>query len=657
MNPQQLLGAAAATLIRRTIDGADGQARLLLDRLLPEQVAAITLAVLGDASLALRCRPLIPREIGRHTRLPESILTDERTTFWRNRTDADGRALLLANDDDEQGQSLGDLCPIGSAQLLDDPALWIDAADVTLSQDDRRAWIAALRGLISARSISLNRFAEYVSATRGHLIDDVLPLEEALGRALPRLQIPRDTAFFAGFAQAARGNAAKWRQAYQQAWRKRAPYLSKRHPGDQPIDLAELRANLEKSRPQLADGVFATLCAFVEAPPTWCDAVQRAAELEWERDNVRVLFEGLRKKKEKVGAATVTHFDEKLPNALSGDERAYLERFDGRGSREPDDDDVEFYERHRDHLALSPRLKVSWDRFVFGRAIETDDLRVGLLLAIRDLFDQIGEAPHGRTLTIECLRHNVAQWQDVNKYAARYFSRRYRGLPALFGSNVEWKPASLFDDAVQEVEAKKRGDRVSTAKAANQVKFTVRLSPRGGDEEDAASKQVIWHFDPRAIAVAFASDWEYIAGHPFAAISVTRETVSTKGRLQSLDLRDVQTFMPHGSQQRGSLVAQRDREPVDARVRRGLTSALREAWIDQAGVRPDRRAVGGLRRAISVRHSGRAGPGHRLARRAGSRGDVRRPARRPLRARGERQGARGPVAPGGRARSGERAGG
>jgi S-DNA-T family DNA segregation ATPase FtsK/SpoIIIE len=583
MNAQRLLGAAAALLIRKTIDGADGQARLLLDRLLPEQVEAITLAVLDDPAMLSRCRPLIPREIGRLTGLPASVLTDERTTFWRNRIDPDDRALLLANDDDEQGQSLGDLFPIGSAQLLDDPTLWIDAADVTLTPDDRRAWIAALRGMLSAKSVSLNRFAEYVSATRAHLTEDALPLEMALGRALPRLQIPRDSAFFAGFAQAARGNATKWRLAFHQAWRRRAPYLAKRHPGDQPIDLTELRANLEKSRSQFDDRVYATLSAFVDAPPTWCEAAQRAAELEWERENVRVLFEGLKKKKEKVGATTVTHFEEKLPNALSGEERAYLERFDGRGSREPDDDDVDFYERHRDHLALSPRLKVAWDRFVFGRAIETDDLRAGLLLALRDLFDQIGEAPHGRTLTIECHRHNVAQWQEVNKYAARYFSRRYRGLQALFGANVEWKPASLFDDAAQEPESRKRGDRISTAKAANQVKFTVRLSPRGGDEEDSASKQLIWHFDPRAIGVAFASDWDAVARNPFVAISVTRETVSAKGRLQSLDLRDVQTFMPHGSQQRGSLVTLRDREPIDARVRRSISAALRDAWIDQLG--------------------------------------------------------------------------
>ncbi len=585
MNAEQLLGATAAILIQRKIEGVDGRARLLLDRLLPDQVGAICRAVLADANLSSRCNPQIPREVGRRSGLPESILTDERTTYLRNKVDGDTRALLLSNDDDEQGASLGDLTPIGSEQLLDDPSVWIDAAAVALTPDDRRAWIAALKGLVKSRTLSLNRFAEYVAATK-HALDVVaLPLESALGHALPSLQVPRDTAFFTGFAASARGNAAKWQQAYQQAWRKRGAYLFKRHPGDQPIDVAELRANFAKVTDQIDAKHHATLEAFVAAPPTWCDAVRKLAELEWESDNVRTLFEGLKRKKAKTGEATLNLFDEKLPNALSNEERDYLERFDGRGSRDPDDEDQEFYERHRDHLALDGRLKVAWDRFVFGKAIETDDLRVGLLLAARDLFDQIGEAPHGRTLTVECHRHNVAQWQDVNKYAARYFARRFRGLPALFGRNVEWHPATLFDDAVAEPEsaAKKAGDRTSVSKAANQVKFTVRLAPRGGDDDESASKQVIWHFDPRTIAAAYSADWEYVSKNPFAASGATRETVSAKGRLQSIDLRDAQTFMPHGSQQRGSLMAHREREVIDKRMREGLATSLSQTWISRAG--------------------------------------------------------------------------
>ncbi len=582
MNANTLLGAAAVALIQQKVDEIDGQARLLLDRLLPDQVAAICRAVTGDPSLSSRCRVRIPREIGRLTGLPDELLTDERTTYWRNRVDEMGCALLLANDDDEQGQSLGDLTPIGSAQLLENVTLWVEATATSLDADDRRAWTAALRGMLGIRSVSLQRFAEYVAATRHALVVEGLPLEGALGHALPSLQIPRDRAYFSGFTSAARGNAAKWRQAYQQAWKKRGSYLFKRHPGEQPIDDAELRKNLAAVREAIDPRHHAALEAFVAAPPMWCDAVRAFAELEWEGDNVRALFEGLKKKKLPMGANTLEHFDRRLPNALSDEERSYLDRFDGRGSRDPDDEDEDFYERHRDHLALDPRLKVAWDRFVFGKAIETDDLREGILLAVKALFEQVGEAPHGRTLTIECHRHNAAQWQDVNKYAARYFARRYRGLQALFGHNVEWKPVTLFDDAVSSLADQRRSDRTSASKAANQVKFTVRLCPRGADD-DEASIQVVWHFDPRSIASAYASDWEYVTRHPFTGGLVTCETVSAKGRLQSIDLRDVQTFMPHGSQQRGSLVAHHDHAAIDRQLRQALATALASAWITREG--------------------------------------------------------------------------
>lgn len=579
MNAQAILGAAAALFIQGKTDGVDGQARLLLDRLLPDQVAAICRAVLADSQLARLCCMRIPREIGQRVGLPEAVLTDERTTFWRNRVVDGFRAMVLANDDDEQGQSLGDVTRIGSAQLLAEPEIWVEACRVTLSPEERRAWTAALRGLLSARSVSLNRFADYMAATRDALEVEGMSLESALGHSFPKLQIPRDVAYFAGFAASARGNAAKWRQAYQQAWRKRGSFLFKRHPGDQPIDANELAANFIKVRDQIDGKHHGTVEAFVAAPPTWGEAVQALAELDWERDNVRALFEGLKKKRLPMGAQTLNLFDEKFPTALSEDERSLLERFDARGSRDPDEDDQDFYERHRDHLAIEPRLKVAWDRFVFGKAIETNDLRVGILLAVEQLWEQVGDSPHGRTLTIECHRHNVAQWQEVNKYAARYFSRRYRGLPALLGGGVEWKPETIFDDAIAETGSKKHGDRTSNSKGANQVKFTVRLSPCGGDGDAEQPTQVIWHFDPRSIASAFAADWAYLEKHPFAASGVTRETVSAKGRLQSIDIRDVQTLMPHGSQQRGSLMPHREGDAIDKRVLSGLANALAQGWI------------------------------------------------------------------------------
>ncbi len=89
MNARELLGATAAALIAKNHLTADGRARLLLDRLTDEQVGAVCKAVLAHPELSSACALRIPRELGQRTGLPESALTDERTTWlvvtrWRD---------------------------------------------------------------------------------------------------------------------------------------------------------------------------------------------------------------------------------------------------------------------------------------------------------------------------------------------------------------------------------------------------------------------------------------------------------------------------------------------------------------------------------------------------------------------------------------------
>ncbi len=589
MNEREIIGATAAALIARNHLGADGQTRLLLDRLGDEQVAAICRAVMAHAQLATTCCLRIPREVGRRAGLPEAILTDDRTTYWRNQHVEGYRVMLLANADDEQGQSLGDLTLIGSGQLLSEPGLWVTSAGLDLSDRETSCWTAALQGLIQSRSVSLDRLAGYVVATRSGVKDMGLPVESALGHALPALQAPRDRTIFAGLAAISRGQTAKWKSAFQLVFRKRGPYLNKKHPTEQPISSSELWDNFEKVRDQIDGAHHALFEAFIEAPPGWGDAVRALAGLEWENDNVKALFENLKKKKLKIGAATRDHFEAKLPTDLTDDESAYLNRLDGRSARESEAEDEEFYERHRFHLGIDPRLKASWDRFVYGKAIETDDFRAGLLRAIERLFDQLVDKGGRKTLTIECHRHTAKQWEEVNEKAARYFALRYQGLRSLFGRDVQWVPENLFEVADADTvsvspkgKKAKASGRNSVAKAANQVKFTVKLGVLG-QEDETVSAQVVWCFEPKSIFTAFAKDWQGIRDNPFAASAVTREVVSAKGRLQAVDLRDVQTLMPVGHQSRGSLLARRDREPLDLRFARGLKDAARHDWITPLG--------------------------------------------------------------------------
>jgi len=584
MNPLQLIGATAAALLRQRIEAADGRGRYFLDGLLPEQVAATCRAVAAHSTLSTSVTIRIPVAMGREVGLPDAMLTDLPATHWRHADLPGGGALLLANNDDIQGAGLQNLTRIDTEGLRSESALWVACADAGLLPEEERRWATALKGLLASKNVSLTRFAEYVAATRGAIVEEGLPVNLALGHALPALQLPRDRAYFTGIQEAARFHVNKWRDAYHKLWRHRAPLLLKRQPNDQPIDAADLRELLGRVREHLNASDLPVFEAFVEAPPAWCPAVQEFSQRDWETDNSRLLFEQLRKKRARLGDQTRSLFAQHFPEDLSDDEQQYLNDFDTRGAREGDDEDSDFYERHRYRLALDPRVKTLWDRFVFGKALDTDDLRAGLLEAVRVLYDRLDAAPHGRTLTVECQFHNATQWQGTNKYAARYFAQRYKGLPALFGPRVTWKPTTLFDDAATDLSAqqKKKGraaERTSTAKAANQVKFTVTLQAQGGDE--AEKIQLVWHFNSNAITSAFAADWEHLGRHPFAPATVTCETVSAKGRLQSIALRDVQTFVPAGAQKRGALLPHREATGLETAVHAALAAGLAEAWLSQ----------------------------------------------------------------------------
>lgn len=591
MNERELLGAAAVALIEKNYLGADGsrdeQKRLLLDRLSDAQVGSICRAILAHPDLSSACWLRIPRELGARVGLPEAALTDEPATHWRHHHDPAGRVLILANSDDYQGQSLRDVTAVGSEALLGEPAQWVSCAAVGLDLpgDQSKAWVLAVEALLQQRNLGVDRFAEYVVATREAMRSEGLPVENALGYALPALRAPRDRTVFTGISGEAKGQAAKWRAAWKLIFQKRAPYLTKKGPTQQPVAASDLRDHFEKVRGEVDPKHHPVIDAFIEAPPAWNEQARAFAALEWENDNAKALFENLKKKRAKLGASTRDLFDVHLPEALTRDEEAYLDRLDGRSAREADAEDEEFYEQHRGELGLVPQVKAQWDRFIFGRPVETDDLRAGLLLAIERLFEQLGGAEGRKSLVIECARQKPRQWEEVNEKAAFYFAQRYRGLPALLGHDARWEPANLFELAASDPEPrdgkKPKGDkRRSNARAANQIKFTVSLGVRG-EEDEAVSAQVIWTFEPQSIFAAFAGDWADVGLKPFTACGVAREPVSAKGRLQSIDLRDVQTLQPVHRQDRGSLLSRRAK-PVDLRFAAGLEEARAQGWVSAA---------------------------------------------------------------------------
>ena len=192
MDVLDLIGRTALAYLKRAVgteDLGDGTQRFLLDRLTGPQVSAICREILRQPPLAAIIRLRIPRTAGAPDDLPEEILTDERTTHWRHAA-CDRPVLVIANTDDDQGQSLRDVTPVGSSELLGEPSLWVAVVGEGLGLTDQQLAVLekALKGLQDAKPVSLETFAAYVLTTRQAIEEQGLPLINALGWALPVLR-------------------------------------------------------------------------------------------------------------------------------------------------------------------------------------------------------------------------------------------------------------------------------------------------------------------------------------------------------------------------------------------------------------------------------------------------------------------------------------
>ncbi|MED1855145.1 DNA translocase FtsK, partial [Brevibacillus borstelensis] len=299
MNEIELIGRVAIEFLRQnlladdTTDSNDGVARFLLDRLTAEQVAEICHNILNDAYLNSKVAIKVPRKLVDGFGLPDAALTDQKTTFWRHAS-CDKNAIILANTNDDQGQSLRDITSIGARDLKSVPELWVNVVskDLPLTEDQMKYWKQALRGLQDASECSLEQFSKYAVMVHDIIKSEGISVIRALGWALPALRLPRDSSFFESIPENGLGHMSKWRKMYFDAYTKRGCYLYKQTPNRQPIENDQLLSIYEKVKEHIPIEYHSVVEYFILSKETWSEATDRFSELEWERDKVSLLFTG-----------------------------------------------------------------------------------------------------------------------------------------------------------------------------------------------------------------------------------------------------------------------------------------------------------------------------------------------------------------------------
>src|SRR6266446_3292753 len=581
MTGDELIGRVAAVYLRNRLsdDESDGVARFLLDSLTASQAAAIAKVILADKTLSDLIEIKLPLHFVGDQGLPAEVLTKERTTYFRN-ADCERSALLVANTGDDEEQSLKELMPVGSSQLQGQPELWVASSskDLPITDQHKKWWVKALQSLLDVRSFSLDTYADYILRTQ-RAISDGHPILHALGFALPALRIPRDTTYFTSLSEKTAGNGSKWKALFSQAVKRRACYLVKQTPTQTPLFEDDLISAFEKVKDAIPDEIHPIIDDFIKASSSWNLQSSALAQCEWEL--VQPLFDGLKREKFNLGKATLEFYDEREQGLLSDDDRDYLERLSRAAKRiEAQDEDEEFYGRHRNELKEQPSLKAKWDRFVFGSPIESEDFLSGIALCLRRLFDE-DLISTKRRLRITCDRRTKKDLKELNIDAGLYFAHRYRGVKEVFGNKVFWDIGDLMNfKALSNLwrQASKPYVNRSTAKSALQLKFLLELEVElSTGVAETYHKQLVWKYAPIAIASEFPGDWARLSERPLVYCRVSREPMSSKGRPQSLDLRNVQTLYAAYGQDRGSFVGVYKKDDDISRI---WSANLAKATID-----------------------------------------------------------------------------
>ena len=584
----ELIGKVGACYLRSNIPDEDvpnGTARYLLDSLTPNQTASVAKAILNDPILSKLVEIKLPiRFVGNHG-LPLEVLTNERTTYYRNAS-CSKPILLVANVGDDEEQSLKELIPITAQQLQSHSEIWVNLATegLPISTQHQNWWIKSLQGLLEVRSFTLDRFAEYILQTR-KAIEDGQPILFALGTAFPALHVPRDTAYFSNLSDKTAGYLSKWKSLYNQAISRRSCYFVKQTPMQTPLLEDELLCAFEKVKDNIPNELHSTITAFIHAGSGWNKEASDLALCEWEI--IKPLFDGLKREKFDLAKATLEFYEERDSSLLTSDERSYLERLSKskKNYTEPQEEDEEFYHSHRNELKEEPSLKKKWDRFIFSTPIETEDFLVGVVLCLQQLFDQ--DVPSSkRILKITSDRRTKKDLKELNIDAGLFFARRYRGLKGLFGNRVSWDIGELMDFEKLDDQWRKSPKPYvnrSTAKAALQLQFILELEVElSTGSAQTYFKQLIWKYDPNAIACEFAADWRRLFDHPLVSSKVNREPVNAKGHYQSLDLFNVHTLYAAYDRDRGSFVSSYNKDQdISLNWLAGLSKTKQQGLISE----------------------------------------------------------------------------
>ena len=446
---------------------------------------------------------------------------------------------------------------------------------LSLVVDDREIFQAALGGLLNASELSLVQLGDLCAEIVEAISIRGLPIRDAVGYALPRAGLPRDSGYFSN-AKTFGTTRGPWQKAFAKLIAQRAPLLKKLRQNGQPLDPDELLERIEANAMEIAEGARQALEAFASAPVGDQEAAASLAQFEWESEGVYLAFDKPKEKQQGLAETTLRFFDHDCDedNALEPKDRKLLEDLKSRERRADfTPEDEEFFATHRRFLERDSKLLSRWEKALFGKPIECNDFFDGFVRVVNNLHAGLEDAKGERILRFTVNKGRTEWRERFNHDAGSFFSAMYRGIRDLMGAKVQWKvtrmttadlPDPLFDferyigkeREIATSRSKKLKVNSSLARFALQIKFDVELLKIEGDAETRINKtQLLWSFKPAAIGLSMVADMRRLMEKgAVGCTEVPRRLVSKKGGVQNLSLLDTGSLEATYSTDAGSLV-------------------------------------------------------------------------------------------------------
>jgi S-DNA-T family DNA segregation ATPase FtsK/SpoIIIE len=584
MLTDRIIGRVGADILAKRISNSgqpgDSAALFRLDKLSANQIAAVARAILANSDLFARLDLMIPEALVYGQGLPPDILISHNAGYVRNHARTAKAAILTANGNEHNlADTLGHVMAIGAKEMRADPEPWVEAAlhagGLSPVPDDRLVFQAALGGLLASSELSLVQLGEFCSEIIEAMSTRGLAIRDAVGFALPRAGLPRDSTLFANSKTF--GSLRKpWQKAFAKLYNQRAPLLKKLRQNGQPLDPEEINERIAANAAEITEAARLALYAFAAAPAGDQDAASALAQFEWEADGVYLAFDKPKEKQLGLADATVRFFDHDCDqeHSLDQENRKLLEDLKSRERRSDfTEEDEAFFVKHRRLLEQDAKLCARWEKALYGKPIECSDFFDGFARVVNSLHAGLRDAEGDRILRFTVAKGRKEWRERFNYDAGSYFSAMYRGLKELMGSKAEWKverlgnaslPDPLFEyEAFFAKEKELRNNKKnkvrpnsSLSRVALQIKFDVALVlVSKGKETVLAKTQLLWSYKPTSIGLSMVADMRRLLEKgAVGCTEVPRRLVSKKGGVQNVSLLDTGTLEATYSTDAGSLV-------------------------------------------------------------------------------------------------------